>query len=505
MTKAVQLGLKENWRQFSLLVIVNAFVGGMIGLERTVLPQLAELEFGISSTSATLSFIVAFGITKAFTNYFTGRLSDRVGRKNLLILGWIFALPVPFLLIYANSWNWIVFANVLLGINQGLTWSSAVVMKIDLVGDKNRGLATGINEFSGYLSVGIVAFFTGYLASQYGVRPAPFYLGIGFSVAGLLLSVFFIKDTRRHVSKEAADNLFPYLSNVIIDTTFRHKTLSAVTQAGLVNNLNDGMIWGLLPLLLLGHHFDNTQIGLLGAIYPAVWGLGQLITGKMSDSYSKKGLLFWGMLLQAAGILSLTLASAFAHFLAIGVALGIGTALVYPTFMTAIAAVTNPVQRAESLGVFRFWRDLGYAVGAVLTGIIADLWGIEFSVLAIGLLTAVSAFVVLWRMQPAEPCIKAEVVSALLHKQGTAIKIIDVRSPQEYAQQHIPQAINIPLEQLGNAAGLFKKNDRLVLACNKGGGRSAQATNALRKLGFYKSSWLCGGTMAWLANGGSRG
>lgn len=397
--ETIQLGLKENWKQFTLLVIINAFVGAMIGLERSVLPQLAEQVFGITSKTAILSFIITFGITKAIVNYFTGKLANLLGRKKLLVIGWIIALPVPFLLTYAPNWSWIVTANVLLGINQGLTWSTAVMMKIDLVGDKNRGLAVGINEFAGYLSVGVVAFLTGYIANHYGVSPYPFYLGIGFSILGLLLSVLFVKDTRQHVSKENKASHIPNLASPFWDTTFRHKSLSAITQAGLTNNLNDGMIWGILPLLLLSQHFTSAQIGILTAIYPAVWGLSQLISGSLSDIYSKKLLLFWGMLLQAAGILVLTWANSFIHFAFIGAALGIGTALVYPTFLSAIADYTNPLQRAESLGTFRFWRDLGYAIGALLTGLIADFLGINMSILGIGLLTALSAFVVLFRMK----------------------------------------------------------------------------------------------------------
>jgi MFS family permease len=397
--ETIQLGLKENWRQFGILVIINAFVGGMIGLERSILPQLAEQEFGITSKTAILSFIVTFGITKALCNYFTGKLANSLGRKRLLVIGWMFALPVPFILIYSSSWSWIVLANILLGINQGLAWSTAVMMKIDLVGDKNRGLAVGINEFAGYLSVGVVAFLTGLIANHYGVRPYPFYLGIGFSIMGLVMSLFFVKDTRQHVSKENKESHIPNLAHPFWDTTFRHNSLSAITQAGLTNNLNDGMIWGLLPLLLLAKHFNPTQIGILTSIYPSVWGLSQLVTGRLSDIYSKKLLLFWGMLLQAVGIVVLTWATSFTHFACIGATLGIGTALVYPTFLSAIADYTNPIQRAESLGIFRFWRDLGYAIGALLTGVIADSFGINTSIVGIGFLTALSAFVVLFRMK----------------------------------------------------------------------------------------------------------
>lgn len=394
-----KLGLKENWQQFTLLVIINAFVGGMIGLERNILPQLAEQEFGLASKTAIFSFIIAFGITKAICNYFTGKLANKIGRKKLMIIGWLFALPIPFILIFANNWNWIIFANILLGLNQGLTWSMAVIMKIDLVGSKKRGLAVGINEFAGYLSVGIVAFLTGFIANKYGIRPYPFYLGILFSIAGLLLTILFLKDTKEHVETESIKSDVPLLKNIFLDTTFKHKSLSGITQAGLVNNLNDGMTWGLLPLLLLSKSFTISQIGLLTAIYPTVWGLSQLFTGKLSDIYSKKMLLFWGMLLQTFGIILFVFASTEIHFILIGILLGFGTALVYPTFINAISDFTHPTQRAESLGTFRLWRDLGYAFGAIITGIIADNFGLDISIIAIGLLTGLSSFVILIRVQ----------------------------------------------------------------------------------------------------------
>ncbi len=303
MNEKAKLGLKENWLQFTILVIVNAFVGGMVGLERTIFPKFAEIEFGVATKTAILSFIIAFGITKAITNYFAGKLANKLGRKNLLVIGWLFAIPIPFILIHATSWNWVIFANILLGINQGLTWSSTVVMKIDLVGEKNRGLAMGINEFAGYFAVGIVAFLTGVIAQKYGITPYPFYLGIGISIIGLLLSVFFIKDTRKFVHTEQKTTQTGKLENVFLETSFKDKTLSSITQAGLVNNLNDGMIWGLLPILLLSLNFDTKSIGIIAAIYPSVWGIGQLITGRMADIYSKKGMLFWGMLSQGIAIL----------------------------------------------------------------------------------------------------------------------------------------------------------------------------------------------------------
>lgn len=396
-----KLGLKENWQQFSLLVVINAFVGGMIGLERNLLPQLAEQEFRLSSKTAIFSFIIAFGITKAISNYFSGKLANIIGRKRLMVIGWLLAIPIPFLLIYAKNWHWIIYANILLGLSQGLTWSMAVIMKIDLVGNKKRGLAVGINEFAGYLSVGLVAFLTGYIASQYGIRPYPFYLGILFSISGLLLSILFLNDTRTHVESESILSDIPLLKNIFIETTLKHKSLSGITQAGMVNNLNDGMTWGLLPVLLFSKNFTVSQIGLLTAVYPTVWGLSQLFTGKLSDIYSKKMLLFWGMMIQSVGIILLIAAKTQMHFIWIGVALGFGTAMVYPTFINAISDYTHPTQRAESIGTFRLWRDLGYAFGALITGIVADFFGLTISIAVIGILTGLSGFVVLFRVKDA--------------------------------------------------------------------------------------------------------
>ena len=398
MSNIVQLGLKENWRQFTILVIVNAFVGGMIGMERAIFPQFASLEFRIDSKTAILSFIAAFGISKAITNYFTGKFANKYGRKNLLLFGWLVAIPVPFLLIYAPSWNWVIFANVLLGISQGLTWSSTVVMKIDLVGQKDRGFAMGLNEFAGYFSVGVVAFLTGYVANKYGVTPYPFYIGVLISIVGFILTAVWVKDTRLFVQKETDTNYTLKLNNVFLETTFKNKTLSSVTQAGLINNLNDGMIWGLLPIVLLSLHFNNSQIGIITATYPAVWGIGQLFTGKMSDHYSKKQMLFWGMLLQGVAILFIPFTTNFYDLIFIAVILGLGTALVYPTFLSTIAQVTNPKQRAESIGVFRLWRDLGYAIGAVISGITADVFGVEYAIFLISGLTLLSSLIIKLRM-----------------------------------------------------------------------------------------------------------
>lgn len=394
----IKLGLKENWRQFTILVIVNAFVGGMIGMERSIFPQFANLEFGVASKTAILSFITAFGFTKAVTNYFTGRLANKFGRKNLLLFGWLLAIPIPFILMNAVNWNWVIFANILLGMSQGLTWSSTVVMKIDLVGEKQRGLAMGLNEFAGYFAVGVVAFLSGYVANQYGITPYPFYIGIFISVVGFLLTLFWVKDTRAFVHKESVTDNTEQLTNIFIETTFKNKTLSTVTQAGLVNNLNDGMIWGLFPMVLHSLNYNTENIGVLTAIYPSVWGIGQLFTGKMSDVYSKKTMLFWGMLLQGLGILFIPFSSNFLTLAVISTILGLGTALVYPTFLATIAQATSPKQRAESIGTFRLWRDSGYSFGAIISGVTADLFGVKFAIFLIGGLTIFSSLIIKFRM-----------------------------------------------------------------------------------------------------------
>lgn len=394
----VETGLRENLSQFTLLVLVNAFVGGMVGMERSLLPQIADADFHIAAKTAILSFIVVFGIVKATTNYFTGALADKFGRRNLLIAGWFFGVPVPFILMWAGSWNWILVANVLLGINQGLAWSSTVVMKIDLVGDKDRGFAMGLNEFAGYLSVALVALATGVVAANYGLRPYPFYIGIVLAVAGLLTSWLFIKDTAGHVAAEAGISKLPRLQNVFMGTTFTNRNLSTVTQAGLVNNLNDGMAWGLFPVFLAAKGFSIAQIAIVTAVYPAVWGFGQLVTGRMSDKFCKKSMLFWGMLLQALALLMFPFAGTMAHFIGLAVIMGWGTAMVYPTFLATIAENTHPLDRAKSMGVFRLWRDLGYAIGAVLTGVIADMAGNEEAIIFIGALTMLSSLVIDRRM-----------------------------------------------------------------------------------------------------------
>jgi MFS family permease len=394
----VKLGLKENFQQFALLILINAFVGGMAGLERSILPQIAEKEFHIAAKTAILSFIVVFGIVKAFTNYFTGSWANKFGRKNLLIVGWLVGVPVPFMLMAANDWSWVLIANVFLGINQGLTWSSTVVMKIDLVGEKDRGLAMGLNEFAGYIAVAVVAFLTGWIAGQYGLRPYPFYVGVGLVFAGLILSWFFVHDTVHHVAREATETNISQLKNIFWDTTLFDRNLGSVTQAGLINNLNDGMAWGLFPIILAEKGFSISQISVVTAVYPAVWGIGQLFTGKMSDHFCKKSMLFWGMFLQGMALLLFVFATTCVHYIILASVLGWGTAMVYPTFLATIAENTHPHDRAKSFGIFRFWRDLGYAVGAILTGILADSFGVNTSVIAIGALTVLSALFIENRM-----------------------------------------------------------------------------------------------------------
>jgi len=394
----IKLGLKENWKQFSLLVIVNAFVGGIIGIERSILPEIGELEFGLAAKTTLLSFIVVFGISKAITNYFTGVLAKNYGSRKLLIAGWVFAIPIPFILMYAQHWNWIILANLMLGVNQGLAWSSTVIMKINLVGQKNRGFAMGLNEFAGYIAVAIVAFISSWIASEHGLRPYPFYIGIAFIFLGLVFSVLFIKETSQHIEVEAQESNKKRLKNIFKETSWTDNNLGAVSQAGLVNNLNDGMIWGLFPLLLASKDFSIVQIGIITAVYPGIWGIGQLFTGKMADKYSKKKLLFYGMLIQALALFSFYFATNMISYISLAAILGWGTAMVYPTFLASIAENTHPTDRAESIGIFRLWRDLGYAVGAIITGVIADLMSINSSIVFIAFLTFCSSIIIRFKM-----------------------------------------------------------------------------------------------------------
>lgn len=398
-TTGIRLGLRNNWRQFTLLIVINAFVGGMVGMERSILPRLAEAEFGIAAKTAILSFIVAFGISKALANLTTGVLAGRLGRKNLLLLGWALGLPVPFLLMFAPSWGWIVAANLLLGVHQGFSWSATVVMKIDLAGERDRGLAMGLNEFAGYLAVAAAAFVSAWLAGAYGLRPYPFYLGVGLSVAGILSTVFLLRDTHAHVAAAATVSKVKRLGHIFMDTSWRNRNLGSVTMTGLVNNLNDGMVWGLLPVFLTQKGMSLSETGMLAAVYPAVWGLGQLFSGRLSDFICKKDLLLWGMLLQGATLIGLALAGQFWVFAALLALLGWGTAMVYPTFLASIAENTHPFDRAKSLGVFRFWRDMGYAVGALLTGLLADAFGVPASIVAVGVLTLAAGLGANYRMR----------------------------------------------------------------------------------------------------------
>lgn len=396
----IRLGLRENWQQFTLLVIVNAFVGAMVGLERTVVPLLAEEEFGLVSRTAILSFLISFGIVKALANLFAGRLGDRIGRKRVLVAGWLVGLPVPIIIILAPDWGWVVFANVLLGINQGLCWSTTVIMKIDLVGPKQRGLAMGLNEFAGYLAVSLSALMTGYVAAAYGIRPYPFYPGIIFALLGLLFSLFFVRETRPFAQLEAQNSATattddqPSFAQILLLTSWKNKTLFSISQAGMVNNLNDGMVWGLLPLFLAGYDISLERIAILAATYPGVWGLSQLFTGALSDRLGRKWLIAAGMWTQAAGIGLLVIGRTFGVWLGGVILLGIGTAMVYPTLLAAISDVAHPEWRGSAIGVYRLWRDGGYAVGALMAGLLADALGIPAAIAAIGGLTLLSGFVV---------------------------------------------------------------------------------------------------------------
>ncbi|MEX1007351.1 MAG: MFS transporter [Acidimicrobiia bacterium] len=402
----LRLGLRANLPQFALLVAVNALVGGMIGQERTVLPLLATNVFGLTAFTSALTFIVAFGAVKAVTNFFAGTLSDRVGRKPVLVSGWLIGLPVPLLLMWAPSWGWIIVANVLLGVNQGLTWSTTVIMKIDLVGPERRGLAMGLNEAAGYGAVAITALATGLIAARYGLRPEPFFLGVAYAALGLGLSSFFVRETRGHARQEARDHVGePHLhgglstGEVFVLTSFKERALSSCSQAGLVNNLNDGLAWGIFPLFFVqAAGLSVGRIGVLVALYPAVWGLGQLFTGALSDRVGRKWLIAGGMWVQAAAIGLIAATRGLGPWAAGGVLLGAGTAMVYPTLLAAVGDVAHPEWRATAVGVYRLWRDAGFAVGALLAGIVADALGLVAAIWTVAVLTAVSGLVVAFRM-----------------------------------------------------------------------------------------------------------
>jgi MFS family permease len=434
----VQLGLRANWQQFTLLVIVNAFVGAMVGLERSIVPLLGHQVFGLASTTAVLSFIVSFGMVKALANLFAGRLGDRIGRKGILVTGWLAGLPVPLLIIFAPSWGWVVFANVLLGINQGLCWSTTVIMKIDLVGPARRGLAMGLNEAAGYGAVSLAAIAAGYLAAAYALRPQPFLLGIGFALAGLLLSLFFVRESHGHARHEAAllaqqaarktDSAqptttvsathpqAPSFKDIFLLTSWKNRTLFGVSQAGLVNNLNDGLAWGVFPLFFAARGLGIAQIGLLAGIYPGVWGVAQLLTGALSDRLGRKGMIVGGILLQGGAIGLLPLVQGFAWWAVAMVLLGLGTALVYPTLLAAVSDVAHPDWRASAVGVYRLWRDSGYAIGALLAGVLADLFGVSWAIGVIAGVTFLSGIIaqaVMAETLPRQPLVQAHNVNVM--------------------------------------------------------------------------------------------
>ncbi len=410
-----RLGLRENLAQFVLLVAVNALVGGMLGQERTVVPLLSTEVFGLSGYVAGLAFILVFGLAKAATNYVAGTWMDRFGRKPVLVAGWVVAVPVPLLLIWAPSWGWVIVANVLLGVSQGMTWSTTVVMKIDLVGPARRGLAMGFNEAAGYAAVAVTAVATGYLAQAYGLRPEPFLLGIAYAALGLGLSTLVVRETRGHARAEAAGHaarsdlrhahLHGELTSreVFAETSLREPALSAASQAGLVNNLNDGLAWGLFPIIFAAAGLSVAKIGILAALYPAVWGLGQLVTGGLSDRAGRKGMIVGGMLLQAVALAVIAAVSSFWLWAGAAVLLGAGTALVYPTLLAAIGDVAHPAWRARAVGVYRLWRDGGFAAGALLAGIVADALGVRAAVWVVAGLTALSGVVVAVRMYETLP------------------------------------------------------------------------------------------------------
>ncbi len=486
---------------------------GGAGLSET---EGAEQEFHLAARAAILSFIVVFGVTKALTNYLAGRLSDAYGRKVILVGGWLVACPVPFLLMWAPSWSWVLFANVLLGMSQGLTWSTTVIMKIDLAGPQKRGLAMGLNEFAGYFAVAMSALATGTIASTFGLRPQPFYLGVVFVTFGLLLSLVLVRETKHHVHHEAKlegalpPGGVPSQRQVFALTSVRDKNLSSVSQAGLVNNLNDGMAWGLFPIFFAASGMSLAQIGWLAAIYPGVWGMGQLFTGALSDKIGRKWLIVTGMWVQAIGIVVTVLSKMFLDFAVGGVLLGLGTAMVYPTLLAAIGDVAHPTWRASTVGVYRLWRDLGYAIGALLAGVVADALGLRAAIWAIAALTFGSGLVAAFRMKetlgarrtgaklvPEPACITVDDLDSLMGKRE-AVFVVDVRSPEEFAAAHVSSATNIPLQTLEANAGTLPLDALVVTVCGKGGGRSESAAKLLRQRGFQTALSLCGGTNAWM-------
>ena len=391
-------GCAANWQQFSLLVLINAFVGGMVGLQGTVVPLIGSQEFKIASTTTVLSFIVSFGVIKAIANLVSGHFADVYGRKHMLVLGWLIGLPVPFMIGWGPSWGWIIAANALLGVNQGFAWSMTVIMKVDLVGPKSRGLAVGLNEFAGYLSVGLTALLAGFIAQRYGLRPQPFYLGIGYAVLGLTLSTLLVRDTRHHVGLEISHHASPSEAiafwEVFRRASFGDRNLFAASQAGLVNNLNFGMSWGIFPLFFASFGLVVERIGILNSVYPAVWGVLQTVTGPLSDRWGRKGLIMTGMWVQGSGLFLIAATHSFEWWFLASVLLGLGTAMVYPTLIAAVSDASHPSWRARSLSVYRFWRDLGYAIGALSAGMIADTLGMSWAITIIAALSFFSGAVV---------------------------------------------------------------------------------------------------------------
>jgi len=391
----IALGLRANWQQFSLLVLINAFVGGMVGLQSTVVPLIGSQEFKIASTTAVLSFIVSFGVVKAVANLVSGHFADIYGRKHMLVLGWLIGLPVPFMIGWGPSWGWVIAANALLGINQGFAWSMTVIMKVDLVGPKSRGLAVGLNEFAGYLSVGLTALLAGFIAQRYGLRPQPFYLGIGYAVLGLVLSTLLVRDTRHHVGHEISHHHGSTGEEIAFWEVFRRasfgeRNLFAASQAGLVNNLNFGMSWGIFPLFFASFGLAVERIGILNSVYPAVWGVLQTLTGPLSDRWGRKGLIVAGMWVQGSGLFLMGATHSFEWWFLASALLGLGTAMVYPTLIAAVSDASHPSWRARSLSVYRFWRDLGYAIGALSAGMIADTLGMSWAIRIIAALSFLS-------------------------------------------------------------------------------------------------------------------
>jgi MFS family permease len=529
-TAGVRLGLRANASQFALLVALNAFVGAMVGLERSVLPLIGEDDFGLSSKSAILSFVVAFGIAKAFANLAAGGLAERVGRKRLLVLGWLFAVPVPVLIALAPSWWVIVAANILLGLNQGLAWSMTVVMKIDLVGPKRRGLALGLNESAGYLGVALTAFATGALAATYAPRTLVWAGAAVIAGLGLLVSLLFIRDTGAHVDEEQRLRglaVASTLRSAFVRGTVRDRVLRACSQAGLVNNLNDALAWGLAPLYLAANGASITEVGIVAAIYPAVWGLGQLATGALSDHTGRKPLIATGMLVQA-GALALLVAGGGAFMPALGAAvlLGVGTALVYPTLIAAVSDVAQPVDRAQLVGVYRFWRDFGFVVGAVLAGAVADAFGSGTAIVVVAALTAGSGIWVAATRWGERPAPLRRTVSELLAEAqhriaprlepaeafaalGDGAALVDLRSQDERRREGIiPGSIHIPRSVLewrldpdsGYSNPHIRLEQKIVVFCAHGFSSSFAAVT-VRELGCRSSTDIVGGFAGWKAAG----